>query len=132
MCSTVAQIPEARSTATDTRARFEKRGTTTESTPMRRAAGWAAQSRSSPARPPTHSAPDVTCSQSSATASPRGAVCAAWPAAAGITSADAAAATTPIPARISAIERCSRSGRSTHSAIQAARTKSAKQISRST
>ena len=49
-----------------------------------------------------------------------------------MSSADAAAPSAPIMASSSAMERCSRSGRSTQSAIAAATTKSPNTSSRST
>ena len=125
-------MPEPSSSSTETSATFENRGTTTASARDAPRGGQAAQRTSSPTRPPSQSEPEATWSQSSATARPRGAVCAAWPAAPGITSDGGRGREAPPAARISAIERCSRSGRSTQIATPAATQKSAKQISRST
>jgi len=132
MWRTVAPIPDPSRTATETKATFEKRGTQIDSTDMRLAAGRLRQRTSSPISPPIQSEPETRWSQSKASASPRGAVWAACPDAPGTISAAAAATTAPRPARISAIERASRSGLSTQSATKAAAQKSAKQSSKST
>ena len=128
----VAPTPLASSVSTDTNATFENRGTHTESPATRRPAGRLAHSTSRPTRPPSHSDADVRCSQSNVSASPRGAVWPACPARPGTSSAEPAATSAPVRAKISASERCSRAGRSTQSAIVAATQKSAMQISRST
>jgi hypothetical protein len=97
----------------------ENRGTTVESADRRRFEPIVNHSTSSPTRPPSHSDPDVRCSQSNSREYPRGEVWAAWPAATGIIRTAAAASTAPVVATISAIDRVSATGRSSHSAVQA-------------
>ena len=128
----VDPMPLASSSSTETNATFENRGTHTESPATRRPAGRLAHRMRSPTRPPSQIEPETRCSQSNASESPRGAVWAACPASPGMSSAEAAAASAPVRAKISAIERCSRWGRSTQSAIAPAAQKRAMQISRST
>ncbi len=68
---------------TETKATLEKRGTTTASPATRLPTCRLRHSTSSPIRPPIHSEPAATCTQSTVIASQRGEVWAACPAAAG-------------------------------------------------
>ena len=128
----VAPMPLASRTITETNATFEKRGTATPSPATRLDLPRPHHRTSSPIRPPIQTEAETRWSQSSRSDSPRGAVCAAWPAAPGINSTAAAARIAPASAPSSAIERCSFAGRSSQTAIDAATQNRAKQISRST
>ncbi len=128
----VAPTPEPIRTRTETNATFEKRGTVTASPATRLPAERLPQTTSRPTSPPSQSEPEARWSQSSSSETPRGAVCPACPEVPGRTSTAAAAASAPPVAASSAIERCSRRGRSTQTAIQAATQNRAKQSSMST
>ena len=128
--STAAPIPEPSSTTTDTNAALEKRGTQTTRPAVRRATGRLDQRTSSPMSPPTQSAPEARWSQSRTSASVRGDVCAAWPAAPGTSSSAPAASSAPHRERRPATDRRARSGRSSQIAAAAARVKSANRSSK--
>ena len=102
----------------ETNATFENRGTTTDRLLTRRDAPTLLHRTISPISPPSQSEPVIRCSQSRITEIPRGEVCAACPALPGNSSTAAAASSAPVSETTSAIERRSRSGRSSHSAIQ--------------
>ncbi len=131
MCSIVSPIPVAAITITETSATFENRGTIVASPSTRRPRPSPTQISSSPIRPPNHTDPAARCSQSNTSVRPRGEVWAACPAAPGTISTAAAASTAPAIAPNAATERCSRSGSSSHTAIQPATQNSAKHSSRS-
>ena len=78
-----------RAVTTETNATFEKRGTATASPATREPPEDSRQSTSRPTSPPIQIEPEARCSQSKSSDQPRGAVCAACPAAPGMSSAAA-------------------------------------------
>ena len=88
-------MPEPSRSSTETSATFEKRGTATARPGAAEPGGSASPSTSRPTSPPSQTEPAARWIQSSASERPRGAVCAAWPAAPGTTSTAAAAASAP-------------------------------------